>query len=125
MSDISQEYSDDEDITPYNDNMHDSDGFAAVTRSIMTVAGEGPIDTDGYNGDGTSVSSSSHIGESYEVSGVEDLDPELQATKGSPAEILFYSRRFFRVEPTGSRKGCQWGRSVSCPTWVTTMPCSR
>jgi hypothetical protein len=32
MSDISEEYPDDEDITPFNDSVHDSDGFAVVTR---------------------------------------------------------------------------------------------
>jgi hypothetical protein len=36
-------------------------------------AEEGLIDTDGYNGDGQSVSSSSDIGESYEVPSVIDL----------------------------------------------------
>lgn len=50
-------------------------------------AGEGPIiDNDVYNGDGQSVSSSSDAGESDEVSSVVDLDPELQAIKGSPVE---------------------------------------
>jgi hypothetical protein len=32
MSDISQEYSDDEDIALYDDNMHSLDGFAAQSQ---------------------------------------------------------------------------------------------
>jgi hypothetical protein len=32
MSDISLEYSDDEDIAPYYDNMHDLDGFVAQSQ---------------------------------------------------------------------------------------------
>jgi hypothetical protein len=40
-------------------------------------AGEGPINIDGYNGDGQSVYSSSDTGEGDEVSSVIDLDPEL------------------------------------------------
>jgi hypothetical protein len=40
-------------------------------------AGEGPINIDGYNGDGQSVCSSSDTGEGDEVSSVIDLDPEL------------------------------------------------
>jgi hypothetical protein len=51
-------------------------------------AGEGPINIDGYNGDGQSVYSSSDAGEGDEVSSVIDLDPELQAIK---AKISFYS----------------------------------
>jgi hypothetical protein len=34
MYDISQEYSDDEDITLHDDNMYGLDGFAAVTRGV-------------------------------------------------------------------------------------------
>jgi hypothetical protein len=91
MSDMSQEYSDDEDIAPYDDNMHDLNGFAAQSREEYDDhAGEEPIDIDGHNGDGQSVSSSSDIGESFEVSSVVDLDPELQAIKGSPVKILFH-----------------------------------
>ena len=52
-------------------------------------AGEGPIDADGENGDGESELSSSENGESFGVSSVVDLDPELQAIKGLPAEISF------------------------------------
>ena len=52
-------------------------------------AGEGPIDADGENGDGESELSSSENGESFGVSSVVDLDPELQAIKGSPVEISF------------------------------------
>lgn len=46
-------------------------------------AEEGPVDNDGYNGDGRSVFSSSDTGdmENYEVSSVVDLDTELQAIK--------------------------------------------
>ncbi len=92
MSDISQEYSDDEDMAPYDDNMYDSDDFAAQSQEEYDDrVEEGPIDTNEYNGDGWSVSSSSNIGESFEVSSVVDLEPELQAIKGVPAEILFYS----------------------------------
>ena len=40
-------------------------------------AGEGPINIDGYNGDGQSVYSSSDTGEGVEVSSVIDLDSEL------------------------------------------------
>jgi hypothetical protein len=54
MSEISQEYSNDEDIAPYDDDMHDS-GFAAQSQEEYdSRAGEGPIDIDGYNGDGQS-----------------------------------------------------------------------
>ena len=52
-------------------------------------AGEGPIDADGYNGDGICVSSPSDIGEGYEVSSVASLDLVLRAIKGSPAEFFF------------------------------------
>jgi hypothetical protein len=75
MSDISQESSSDEDIAPCDDKMNNSD----ATQSQEECD------------DGSSVSSSSDIGEGYEVSSIEDLKPELQAIKGSPAEILFYS----------------------------------
>jgi hypothetical protein len=54
MSDISQEYPDDEDITPFDDSMHDSDGFAAQSQEEYddcTREFEGPIDTNGP-GDG-------------------------------------------------------------------------
>ena len=48
MSDISPEYSDDKDIAAYDDNMQDSDGFAAQSREEYDDrAKEGPIDTDG------------------------------------------------------------------------------
>ena len=98
MSDISQAYFDDEDIAQYDDNMCDSDGLAAQSQEEYDDhAGEGPIDTDGYNGDGRSVSSSSDVEESFEVSSVADLDPELQAIKGVPAEILFYSLQTLTV----------------------------
>ena len=40
------------------------------------------FDIDGCNGDGRPVSNSSEIEESFEVSGVADLDPELQVIKG-------------------------------------------
>jgi hypothetical protein len=44
MSDISQKYSDDEDIASYNDNMHDLDGFAhSHKKSTMTVLGKGSL----------------------------------------------------------------------------------
>jgi hypothetical protein len=75
MSDISQESSSDEDIAPCDDKMNNSD----ATQSQEEC------------NDGSSVSSSSDIGEGYEVSSIEDLEPELQAIKGSLAEILFYS----------------------------------
>jgi len=98
MSDVSQEYSDDEDIAPYDNNVHQchSDGFAAASqKEYDDHAGEGPegfIAADRYHGDhGKSVSSSSDTGESDEVSSDADLDPELQAIKGSPAETLCYS----------------------------------
>jgi hypothetical protein len=96
MSDISQEYSEDEDIAPYEDKTHDSDGFAAQFQEEYDGhAGKGPIDIDGDNSDGKSVSSSSNTGESDEeswfVSGAGDLDPDLQAIKGLPAETLSYS----------------------------------
>jgi hypothetical protein len=53
MSDISQEYPDDEDIAPFDDSMHDSDGFAAQSQEEYDDrAKEGSIDTDGHNGDG-------------------------------------------------------------------------
>jgi hypothetical protein len=46
MSDISQEYSDDE------DEIHDSDGFAVqLQEEYDNHAGKGPIDIDGINGD--------------------------------------------------------------------------
>ena len=61
-------------------------------------AGEGPINTDGYNGDGQSVFSSSDTRRSDEVSTVIDLDPELQAIK---AEILFYS-----IQPLTRQNPC-------------------
>jgi hypothetical protein len=66
MSDISQEYSDDEDIAPYYDNMHDSDDFAAQSQEAYDDHAGEPVDIDGCNGDGQSVSSSSNIGESYD-----------------------------------------------------------
>jgi hypothetical protein len=92
MSDISQEYSDDEDMAPYDDNLHNPDDCTAQSQEEYDDrAEEGPIDTNEYNGDGQSVSSSSDIGESFEVSSVVDLEPELQAIKGVPGEILFYS----------------------------------
>ena len=50
--------------------------------------GAGPVETGRYNED---VSSSSNAGESDKVSSVIDLDPELQAIKGLPAETEFYS----------------------------------
>ena len=85
MSDISQGYSD---ITPYDDNMH---GFPAQSQEEYDDrAAEGPIGADGQNGDGESGFSSSDNGEIFEVSSViVDLDPELRAIKGSPAEISF------------------------------------
>jgi len=52
-------------------NLYDSDDFAAVSESQEEYddrAGEGLVDTNGYNGDGRSVSSSSNIEESFEVS---------------------------------------------------------
>lgn len=68
MSDISQGYSDDEDITPYDGNMH---GFAAQSQEEYDDrTAEGPIDADGQNGDGQSEFSSSDNGESFEVSSV-------------------------------------------------------
>jgi hypothetical protein len=92
MSDISQEYFDDEDIGPDDDNMQDSDGFAAQSQEEYNdCAGEGLIETGRYNDDGQSISSSSDAGESDKVSGVIDPDPELQAIKGLPAETEFYS----------------------------------
>jgi hypothetical protein len=55
--------------------MHGSDCFAAQSQEEYDVrAGEGPIDTDAYNGDGQSVSSSSDAGGSDEVSSVIDLE---------------------------------------------------
>ena len=69
MSHISQAYLDDEDIAPYDDNMYDSDGFTAkLQEEYDDRAGEESVDTDGYNGDGQSASSSSDIEESFEVS---------------------------------------------------------
>ena len=92
MSDISQESSSDENIALYDDNIHESDGSTAESQDEDDDhAKEGRIDTDGCNCDRQSVSISSDIEESYKVSSVEDLDPELQAIKGSLAEILFYS----------------------------------
>ena len=96
MSDISQEYSDDEDIASSDDNTDDSDSHAALSREEHDDrAEEVPIDIDGYTGDGRSVSSSFDTGESEEeswlVSSPVDLDPELQAIKGLPAETLFRS----------------------------------
>jgi len=92
MSDISQEYFDDEDIGPDDDNMQDSDDFAsAQSQEEYDDAGTGPVETGRYNEDGQSVSSSSDAGESDEVSSVIDLDLELQAIKGLPAETEFYS----------------------------------
>ncbi len=53
MSDIPQEYSDDEDMAPYDDNMYDSDDFAAQSQEEYDDrVEEGPIDTNEYNGDG-------------------------------------------------------------------------
>ena len=89
MSDISQESSSDENKAPYDDNIHESDGSTAESQDEYDDhAREGRIDTDGYNCDRQSVSISSDIEESYEVSSVIHLDPELQTIK---AEILFYS----------------------------------
>jgi hypothetical protein len=81
MYDISQEYSDDEDITLHNDNMYGLESLWTVLLQSQEEyhdrAGEGPINIDGYNGDGQSVYSSSDNGEGDEVSSVIDLDPEL------------------------------------------------
>jgi hypothetical protein len=54
MSEISQEYSNDEDVAPYDDDMHDSCFAAQSQEEYDSRAGEGPIDIDGYNGDGQS-----------------------------------------------------------------------
>jgi hypothetical protein len=52
MSDISEEYFDDEDIAPDDDNMQGSDGFAAQSQGgYDDRAGEGPIETGRYNND--------------------------------------------------------------------------
>ena len=70
MSEISQEYSDDEDIAPYNNNVHwpNSDAESEEdSEAHDDRAEEGPIDADGYHGDRQSVSSSSDIGGSDEV----------------------------------------------------------
>ena len=95
MSETSQGYSDDENIAPYGNNVHrhNSNGFAAESQEEHDDhAGEGPIDAaDRYHGDGQSVSSSSDIGESDEVSSVVDLDPELQAIKGLPPKTLLFN----------------------------------
>ena len=91
MFDISQEYFDDEDIASDDDNIQDSDGFSAQSQEEYDDAGAGPVETGRYNKDGQSVSSSSNVGKSDEVSSVIDLDPELQAIKGLPAETEFYS----------------------------------
>jgi hypothetical protein len=73
---ISQEYSDDEDIAPYYDNMHDSDGFAAQSQEEYDDhAGEGPVDIDGCNGDGQSVSSSSNIEEDHDPCQLRNYPP--------------------------------------------------
>ena len=89
MSSISQEYFDDEDIALYEDNTQDSDGFAA--QEDDNCAEEGSIETSQSNGDGQTVDSSSDVGESDEVSSITDLDPELQAIEGLPAEIRFHT----------------------------------
>jgi hypothetical protein len=92
MSDISQEYLYNEDIGPYDDNMQDTDGFAAQSQEEDNdCAGEESIETSRSDGDGQSVDSSSNAGESDEVSSVADLDPELQEIKGLPAETEFCS----------------------------------
>ena len=89
MSDISQESSSDKNKAPYDDNIHESDGSIVESQDEYDDhAREGHINTDGYNCDRQSVSISSDIEESYEVSSVIHLDPELQTIK---AEILFYS----------------------------------
>jgi hypothetical protein len=90
MSEISQEYSEDKDIALYDDNMHDSDGFATQSEEEYDDrTREGPIDIDGHNGDGQSVSSSSDTGERYKVSSVVDLDPEIQRSKVCQRKIYF------------------------------------
>ena len=100
MSDISQAYFDDKDIAPYHDNMYDSDGFTAqLQKEYNDRAEEEPINTDGYNGDGRSVSSSSDIEESFEVSSVADLYPELQAIKGLGRLGLASELQCFSVLP--------------------------
>ena len=116
MSDISPKYSDDEDIAPYDDNMHDSDGFAAQSREEYDDrAKEGPIDTDGYYGDGQSVSSSSDAGESNKVSSVIDLHRlhlQLQVIK---AEILFYSIQV--IQPPTRQNSCVYSGLFTARAW--------
>jgi hypothetical protein len=51
--------------------------------------GKGPIDIDGHNGDGQSISSSSDTGKSYKVSSVVDLNPEIQQSKVCQWKIYF------------------------------------
>jgi hypothetical protein len=78
MSDISQEYFDNEDMAPYDDNMQNFTDFAAQSQEEDNdCAGEGSIDTGRSNGDGQSVDSSSDAGQCDNVSSVTDLDLEL------------------------------------------------
>ena len=54
MSEISQEYSNDEDIAPYNNNVHwpNSDAESEEdSEAHENRAEEGPVDADGYHGD--------------------------------------------------------------------------
>ena len=76
MFEISQEYLDDEDIAPYNNNVHWPNLDAKSEEDSEEhddYAGEGPIDADGYHGDRQSVFSFSDIEGSDEVTSVVDL----------------------------------------------------
>ena len=45
MSDISQEYFDNGDIAPDDNNIQNSDGFAAQSQEEYNDAGAGPVET--------------------------------------------------------------------------------
>ena len=92
MSSTPQEDSDSDDMAQYVDNKHDSDGIGAQEHNAR--AGEGPVDIDKYDGDGKSKYGFSNTGESDEeswsVSNIADLDPELQKIQGFASEIFYF-----------------------------------
>ena len=120
MSDISPEYSDDKDIAPYDDNMQDSDGFAAQSREEYDDrAKEGPIDTDEYYGDGQSVSSSSDTGESNKVASMRGSSPrfalQLQVHQGR--NFVLFSPKLYN--PPTRQNSCVYSGLVHGTGMVT------
>jgi hypothetical protein len=96
MSDTSQEDAQEEDIAPYYNKPRDLDGFS--TQEYVDRAGEGPIDMMGTTVIANPYLTPLTLGKAmWSVSSVADslsladLEPELQAIKGLPAENLFYS----------------------------------